>query len=249
MKKTNNFQLGIIIFMMGIVLLFSILYPMTLAKIGYNYKGSILVPTEENGNKIYTGIVDGNRVKFVVSNEKVEFYCKDKSYGPYTLKEDSMAIPNNHSFSTSMKGIEIKEKDIVIFRGGVLPMGDDFWLYRQDGEPYYMIHGVMSDGTEIDEYGNPIDKMKPSLVTIIELVNGPELTHKGYGFAWFVGVIICILNMVSILYADEIFRFNLSFTISNAEHVEASDWEIIGRYFRWILFTILALFIFVIGLK
>ena len=42
-------------------------------------------------------------------------------------------------------------------------------------------------------------------------------------------LIISIFNAFSILYADEIFRWNLAFQIRDTDGAEPSDWEIAGR--------------------
>ena len=101
---------------------------------------------------------------------------------------------------------------------------------------------------EKDENGNPIDRMKPTVSTIYELMNNPELTHKGDGRAWFGAVFICIINALSILFADELFRWNLAFQIRNVEKAEPSDWEIAGRYIGWTVIAIMALMVFILGL-
>lgn len=108
---------------------------------------------------------------------------------------------------------------------------------------------MTSDGIERDENGNPIDRMKPSVSTIYELTNNPKLTHKGEGVAWFGAVFICILNALSILFAEELFRWNLAFQIRDVEHAEPSDWEIAGRYIGWTAMAIVALVLFVTGLQ
>ena len=108
---------------------------------------------------------------------------------------------------------------------------------------------VTGDGIERDENGNVIDKMEPSASTIYELLNDPELTHKGEALAWFGAVFICILNVLSILFADELFRWNLLFQIRNVENAEPSDWEIAGRYISWTVMTIMSLVIFITGLQ
>ena len=80
-------------------------------------------------------------------------------------------------------------------------------------------------------------------------MNDPELTHKGEWFAWFGALFICALNAISILFADELFRWNLAFRIRNADHAEPSDWEIAGRYIGWTVLSIMALVLFIIGLQ
>ena len=85
--------------------------------------------------------------------------------------------------------------------------------------------------------------------TIYELINDPELTHKGEALAWFGAAFICVLNVLSILFADELFRWNLLFQIRNVENAEPSDWEIAGRYIGWTVMTIISLVIFITGLQ
>ena len=80
-------------------------------------------------------------------------------------------------------------------------------------------------------------------------MNDPELTHKGEWFAWFGALFICALNAISILFADELFRWNLAFRIRNVDDSEPSDWEIAGRYIGWTVLSIMALVLFIIGLQ
>ena len=91
--------------------------------------------------------------------------------------------------------------------------------------------------------------MEPSAGTIYELINTPELTHKGEGLVWFGCVFICILNILSVLFADELFRWNLMFQIQNVEDAKPSDWQIAERYISWTLLALVALIVFIIGLQ
>ena len=101
----------------------------------------------------------------------------------------------------------------------------------------------------MDEDGNVIDRMEPSASNIYELLNGPELTHKGEALAWFGAVFICIINALTMLFVDELFRWNLAFQIRNVENAEPSDWEIAQRYIAWTAMTIMALILFIMGLQ
>jgi len=91
--------------------------------------------------------------------------------------------------------------------------------------------------------------MKPSASTILKLMNNPELTHKGDWIAWFGAVIICVFNALSILFADELFRWHLAFLIRDVDRAEPSDWELAGRYISWAMLTIMALVLFIMGLQ
>ena len=250
-KGLNRYQKGLLIFMIVMTLIFAVIYPRTISRVGYRYNDAILVPTEENGKTIYTGKIKGEQAQFIVSEDKsVAFQYGDKSYGTYTIKEDPTAIPKDKELAEEMTGVEIRNGDKLLFRGGVLYSADTYWLYNEDGNlDSLSISFVTSDGIERDANGNVIDKMEPNASTIYELLHEPELTHKGEMFIWFEAVFICILNAFFILFADELFRWNLAFQIRNVDNAEPSDWEIAGRYIGWTAMTIMALVLFVMGLQ
>ena len=249
-KSLNRYQKGILILMIAMAMIFAVIYPTTISRVGYRYNDAILVPTQENGYTLYSGKIKGKTACFTVSDNTVVFQYGDKTYGAYTIKEDPAAVPEDHEMKDSMSGIEVLEGNDLLFRGGVMDVGDLYWFYNEDGmlDSMLDISYMTGDGIERDENGNPIDRMKPTISTIYELTNNPELTHKGDGLAWFGAVFICILNAVSILFADELFRWNLAFQIRDAERAEPSDWEIAGRYIGWTVITIMAFLVFMLGL-
>ena len=250
-KKLNHYQQGILVLMAAMVLIFAAIYPMAIRRVGFEYNDAILVPSQENDSTVYSGKIQGQPAHFMVSADKtVTFQYGDKTYGPYTAKEDPTAIPENQELSGSMTGVEIRHGDEILFRGGVLDTGDYLWLYNEDGTVDNLgISYVIGDGVQMDENGNVIDPMEPSAATILKLMYDPELTHKGNGLAWFGAVLICILNALIILFADELFRWNLAFQIRNADSAEPTDLEIAGRYISWTVLAVAALVIFIIGLQ
>lgn len=166
------------------------------------------------------------------------------------MKEDPTVIPKDREDVEKMTGIEIRKGKELLFRGGVQYTGYSYWLYNEAGELESLgISVYTSYGVEYDENGNIVDRMEPSAAIIYELLKEPELTHKGEGFAWFGAVFICVLNVLTILFADELFRWNLAFQIRNVENAEPSDWEIAGRYIGWSCMVIMALAIFIMGLQ
>lgn len=233
------------------VLIFSVIYPKTISRVGYSYNDAILVPTYENGNTVFSGKIQGEQAQFIISEDKsITFQYGDKTYGTYIMKEDPTAVPKEEKSADQMTGIEIRNGDKLLFRGGVLDVGDFYWLYNEDGTTEnFKLSYVAGDGIERDENGNVIDRMEPSASTVYELLNNPELTHKGEVFGWFGAAFICILNALSILFADELFRLHLLFRIRNVEDAEPSDLEIAGRYITWTVMPILALAIFIMGLQ
>lgn len=251
--------------MLVMALIFAVIYPKTISRVGYRYNDAILVQTQENGNTVYTGKIKGEQAQFIVSNDNtVVFNYGDKSYGQFTMKEDPTAIPDIEdlaermigteipdieNFAKQMIGIEIRNGDNLLFRGGVLDIGDDFWLYDEDGTlNHFDFSYDTGDGIARDENGNVIDRMKPSAFTIYDLLNNPTLTHKGVSLAWFGAVFISIVNALSILFIDELFRFNLAFKIRNVDNAEPSDWQIARRYIGWTVVTIMVLVIYIMGL-
>ena len=237
--------------MITMALVFAVVYPMTISRVGFEYKDTILVPSQEKGGTVYSGKIQGQQVHFMVSEDKtIVFQCGDKTYGPYTAKKDPTAIPKDEEIREYMTGVELRQGEDILFRGGILEIGDSYWLYNEDGTiDNFGLSYVTGDGMERDENGNVIDPIEPSASIILELMNDPELTHKGEWFAWFGAVFICVLNALSILFADELFRWNLAFQIRNVDNAEPSDWEIAGRYIGWTVLAITALVLFIVGLQ
>ena len=149
-----------------------------------------------------------------------------------------------------MIGVELLQGNSILFRGGVLDVADRYLLYNEDGTPYdFGVLLVGGDGVERDANGNVIDPEMPSASAILNLMNHPKLTHKGKWSAWFSAVLICVLNALLILFADELFHLQLKFQIRDADYAEPSDWEIAGRYIAWTVLAIISLVLFIAGLQ
>ena len=191
------------------------------------------------------------RAEFTVSADgTVEFRRGDTLYGPYTAREDPSAVPEEHWLKEDMRGVELRCGDEVIFRGGVLDRRDSLLLYNEDGTASSAGFVVTTNGgMAIDGSGNVIDPLEPGANNVLELLSGPRLTHKGSWWGYFAGVFICLITAASILYADELFRWGLSFSIRHPERAEPSDWEIAGRYISWTALAVMALAVFIIGLR
>lgn len=250
-KRLGRYPKTILLILAVMILVFTILYPIVTAHVGFLYEDTILVPSEENGATVYSGKIRGIDALFTVSADKtVVFQYGGTVYGPYTAKEDPTAIPKDTDSLTPMTGIELRCGDKIVFRGGVEKSGDWRFLYNEDGSfDTIRITATMSDGTVVDEHGDPIDPMEPSVSTILDLMDGPALTHKGGWIGWLGGMLICTLAVVCILFADELFRWNASFLVRNADEAEPSDWEITSRYITWTALPVMALVVFILGLR
>ena len=242
-KVLGRYQKILLLLMAVMILAFTIIYPTVTARSGFLYEGTILVPSEEDGCTVYSGKIYGTAATFTVSasaNKTVIFQYGNTVYGPYTVKEDPTAIPKDSDLQAQMTGIELRCGGEIVFRGGVVNSGDWRMLYNEDGsfDLLRSITATMSDGT-----------MEPSVSTILDLTDGPALTHKGTWLGWFGGVLICVITALTMLFADELFRWNASFLVRNAEEAEPSDWEIAGRYITWTVLPVMAAVIFILGLK
>lgn len=253
LKELNRYQKGVLLLLLSMIMVFGVIYALTTSRTGFLYNEKIFIPSEVNGNLVYSGTIRGQECSFLVTSDKtVIFHCGDKVYGPYTATEDPTAIPDNDPFYTNMTGVEVRKGNDVIFRGGVFLIGgtDSHWmLINEDGSANFTVTAVMNDGTVIDGEGNEIDEMEPSVSDILHLMHGPELTQKGDWFAWFCGIFISIMTAVDIIFEDVLFRWHLSFRIRDVDRAEPSDWEIANRYISWTALTVAALVIYIMGLQ
>jgi len=250
-KSLNRYQKGIMLFMTVMILVFAVIYAVVISREGFSYQNTILIPNQENGNTVYSGRIEGEPASFTVyADRTVVFRYGDQTYGPYTAREDAAAIPKDTELGEFMTGVELRDGEEILFRGGVLSGGDYRWLYNEDGSLGDMDFAVTAgNGIIMDENGNAIDLMEPPASVILDLMAGPKLCHKGAWPAWFCGVLACAATVVLMLFADELFRWNLAFQIRNADQAEPSDWEIAGRYITWTLLPIAALILFITGLQ
>ena len=239
-KSLSFYQKCLLIFMLVILLVYIGFIVMATVKNGFVYKGQFLFGSEEDGKKIYSGKIEGVYSKFVVTGNTVELHYDDIIYGPFTTTQDPTAIPEDNAEHGEMKGIEIRWYKEILFRGGVVEDGRTYRFYDEDGNE------VKSEQDSSDG-GN-----MPSASTIYELTNKIRWKADGVSFieSFFIYVlIIYILNTVHILYADELFRFNLIFQIRNPQDAEPSEYEMFGRYFAWILCAVIPLILFIVGLN
>lgn len=245
-KALNGYQKVVLLVVLALAVVFSVLYPLTLSREGYLYEDTILVPSQENGSVVYSGKIRGEQARFTVSADKaVTYQYGGQTYGPYTAKEDPAAIPEGVDGGRQMTGVELRRGEEIVFRGGVMAPGGNYILYNEDGSVENM--GVTWSFGE--EAGTDPAAQEPTAAAILQVMAGPVLTHKGDGLYWFLGMLCCVLTVCAVLFADELFRWDLRFLIRDVEGAEPSDWEILRRYFVWTLLPILALVAFVLGLQ
>ncbi len=251
-RNLEGYQKAILLAMAAMVLVFSVVYLLTVRRVGYLYQSTILVPTQEDGATVYTGSIRNTAAQFRVTENQVTFRYGDTQYGPYTMESDPTAVPSQQDSEEGFVGIEIRDKGKVVFRGGVQKLQDHYFFIHSDGSGdlhnlYYedAVTGVVYNA----ETGEVHDRMAPTIRDIYALLTTPPLTHKGEGMAWLAGVVICIVNAATLLFADELFHWKMTFLLRNAEGAEPSDWQLGQRFISGATLGILALVVFVLGLQ
>ena len=232
-------------------MLFTVIYAVVTSRVGYSYHGAILVPYEENGNTVYSGKIYGQEAVFTVTPDKtVTYHYGEKEYGPYKILIDPTAVPQKYASSGSVTGVEIQLGEEILFRGGIIKSGMGWMFYDENGTWYDVGLAVYSsNGIAYDENGNVVDSLKPSVATVWDVANDPELVKNGSWVFWFLGVFASIVTAVSILFADEMFRFGMAFRIRNAYEAEPSEWEMVLRYISWTVLPIVVIGIYILGLR
>ena len=255
LKYLDGYQKGILILLFVMAVVYAGIYSAVIFREGYRYQDEILVPEyEADGTVRYSGEIGGFPSSFTVTADKeVIFRYGNATYGPYTAVEDPTAIPENDQHREYMTGIEVRKQGEILFRGGIRSVGgqNGHWIMvDENGSLSDMgVYVVMSNGTVIDGNGKTIDPMEPSVSDVLHLMQGPELSHKGDWYAWLGGLLISAVTVVTMLFADELFRLGLIFRVRNVEQVEPSDWEISSRYAGWTVLTVAAFVIYITGLQ
>lgn len=237
-----------------LAVLFTILYPITIARVGFAYQGTILVPAQQGETTVYSGSLLGYPASFTVQESEegktAEFLWGDTLYGPYTLTLAPEAVPEDMDPFGNMQGIEVRCGEEILFRGGMMELGQGRWLSSEDGSQENMDITVgITGGVILDEQGNEIDPMEPSVSALIDILTDPALTHKGEWVMWIAGMVLCCAEGISILFVDELFRWKLSFHVRHTQDQEPSDWELVGRVIAWAAIPLMALIVFLTGLQ
>ena len=254
-KNLNRYQKGVLLLLAGMTLLFTALYLAAAARKGFAYQNAILTPVQVGRETVYSGKIQGEPARFTVyAGRTVLFQYGGQTYGPYTAREAPAAVPQGRQAGGQMAGVELYCGGELLFRGGVLELDGRRWLYNADGSPADDVVTVTvtygnQDVLVMDENGKVIDPMEPSVSAILDLMAGPALTHKGVWPLWACGALLCVFTAVSILFADELFRFEMAFRIRHADTAQPSGWEMAGRYVAWAVLPAAALAVFIAGLQ
>ena len=254
MKKImnlNQFQKLLLIVIMGSVLFTGLIYCTLNSKIGFEYQKQIFIPESQNDCTVYSGILNGKQTRFIVFDNQVVFEYGHDQVNTYTVYKDDLLITEEFKGHQYAKGYEIYKDDELKFKGTVIRTTDDgiCVLYDENGSlAGFNVSYIDHNGIERDEQGNEIQTFELSLDKIIELIEGPVLVKKVQWIFWVSGLVLSIINLFSILYAEELFQFQMSFRIQNSNQAEPSELELFSRYLSWILLLGSSIYLFVSGI-
>ena len=150
-RALTPYQKIVLLILLMMALLFTILYPVTISREGLLYEDTILLPEATETGMVYSGRIDGEAASFTVSEGEVTFRHGDKFYGPYTVREDETAIPQDSQLGSDAVGLEVYCGDELLFRGAAVDQGGLLWLYNEDGSiENFDFTATLSSGEMID---------------------------------------------------------------------------------------------------
>lgn len=204
----------------------------------------------------YSGTVNGEKAVFTVTGTTVEYRLGSTKYGPYTITSAPDAVPDEDDlphylpYTETLKGVEIRKDGKLLFRGAYQDSGSLFYVVDSQGNVSHgdeQLFGLIDSGYSGDVYGYSYEA-EPGASSILKIAAAYGVVQRGSLGLFLLGALLCVINTVSILYVDELFRWNLRFSIRNAENAEPSEWELFSRWIGWIGFIIAALVAFIYGL-
>lgn len=63
-----------------------------------------------------------------------------------------------------------------------------------------------------------------------------------------IGILLCIINAATILYADELFRWKIRHRVEDPKTVIPSKTELASRWVGWVICTGVSLVVYIVGL-
>lgn len=224
----------------ALILLFSILYLVLATQSGIVYRDAFLRRGSEGEKVLYGGKLNGQSMIITVwpGQKQAEYQWGDKTYGPYTVVVDPTAVPRQDDMADLLTGVEVRKGNEVFFRGGYYQLSADIPLVIDENGDAQIVGGFWRES----------DPPVPDVGSILRIVLAPPLTHRGDSMCYWLGTFCAVLSIVSILYADALFRWNLRWRIRDVEHAEPSEWELFSRKLSWGVLSVLTLVAYLSGL-
>lgn len=250
-RNLSPLQRGLLVVLCAMLVAFGVLYAVVTGRVGYEHRDGILLPETRGDTTVYSGKVLGKPAAFTVDSGQgsVTFSYDGKTYGPYVAMEDPTAIPREYAGYEDFTGVELWDGTERIFRGYVFLGTDGPVYFTEEGTGPAVTITYTSDGVEYDSDGNVVDPMEPGVYTLLELLYAPTFVHRGNWGLYLLGVVISVAAAVSMLYARELFYWNLSFSIENAREARPTELLLMQWKIGWVVLCALTLFVYIVGLQ
>ena len=224
---------------LAMILVFAIALAIVYSRPGFVYQDALLRPSQAGDSIVYAGRLDREQAAFTVSpGGRVSFTWGEYDYGPYEIVEDLAAVPEGYGWT---RGIEIREGDQVLFRGGYA--GQEYaYLFHQDGTPFMEKPSVTGNPGTVGSDGQSItaeDLHAPGPAVLARLVLDPELHRQGSVWIFLLVTMMTGINMYCISFPMKVFRRNLRYTIQNWETAEPSDSYQFLAHASWLILAVL----------
>lgn len=205
------------------------------------YRGSLLYPQGGGETRRYAGRIDDEAATLSISPDGViEYTWGAYAYGPYQVVEDPSACSDPW-----LQGIEIRQGDEVLFRGGYYGGGSSLTtLHDGSGEPLWddmlsIVYGESGNAATQE------DLHAPRLSTLARWVLEPEeLTHRGSLSLYFGVTLIALFNILLICFPGFFFRWSIRWHVREPEKTELSDFHIAMERAEWVLLAVAVLVLY-----
>ena len=254
---------GLLILLVTAIPLFAVVTAVQCSRVGIEYGNMFLRRTETDGVIRYAGRENGQDSVFTVGPDgRVEYRWGEETYGPYTVREDPAAAPEPSAWGgdngdryvpDGLMGVEIRQGDTVLFRGGWDPDPDMTWfsLYDESGNELsgLSFRATLSNGTVIGSDGEVIttrEQHEPTVAGLLRVALAPELVHRGSWLIYAFVTLLAAVGMGYILFYRELFYWNMSFTIKDPNRAEPSDWYVFSSLLGMTMITGAVLVLYVV---
>ena len=207
---------------------------------GFAYGDAVLLPHAEGEDTVYAGRVDGERAAFTVSPDgRVGYTWGDFVYGPYTVREDPSAVPEEYDWTLAWRsGRGIKSSS-----GAGTP---DRHIPRSSRRRARPIKGTSLSppytatarrrSTPLTE--SPLQRRTST--PLARLVLDPALRRRGSVSLFLLVTLLAALNLAAICFPNAFFRLSLWGHVKNLEEAEPSDYYLFCTHVGWLLLAVIA---------
>ena len=256
--EMDLFRKGLLLLLAVAIPLFAVVTAVQCSRVGIEYGNAFLRRTENDGVIQYAGRKSGEDSVFTVCPDgRVEYRWGEETYGPYTILQDPSAAPEpsmgDSYVPKGLMGVEVRQGDTVLFRGGWDPDPDMTWfsLYDESGNELsgLSFSATMGDGTMIGPDGEiitPREQHEPKAAQLLRVALAPELVHRGSWLIYTFLTLLAAAGMGYILFYRELFYWDMSFTVKNPENAEPSDWYVFSSLLGMGIITAMVLVLYVV---